>query len=52
MATYCNQHFVLWHFFATWQQKKRVVESNKGKFGILKNKLPYLEEKKTKSHQI
>jgi len=41
-----GQGFFLWWIFATWQQKKRVRESNKMIFEIKKNKITISQEKK------
>ncbi len=41
-----RQRFILWRIFATWQQKKRAGESNKGKFGNFNKNSPHFEEKK------
>jgi hypothetical protein len=46
---YANWHlysvFFFWWIFATWRQKKRAGESNKGIFEILKKKSPILTKK-------
>jgi hypothetical protein len=42
----------LWQIFATWQQKKRAGESNKGIFEIFFKKFAISREKKVRSRQI
>jgi hypothetical protein len=38
--------------FATWRQRKGLKNLTKENLGFKKNKSPYLEEKKARSHHV